>query len=107
MQTKFNQDYGGQEVEGGVATVDSSVTSFGDTMKRLNIIDMTGNSLQVQTSKVETDKSATKRAIARNKSNLLLQKVLKVKDQAKFNVKALVQREEYHENLAQQLEQEK
>ena len=58
-----------------------AVASFGDTMKRLNIIDMTGKALQVQTSAtLETSKLESKRALARNKSNLLLQKVLKVKD---------------------------
>ena len=41
-----------------------------------------------------------------NGRNLLLKKVMKAKDEAKFNVKALVVREEYQENLKVELERE-
>ena len=63
--------------------------SFGDAMKRLNIIDMTGNGAV----KIETSVSNDIALISgekMKKSQLLLKKVLKVKDEAKFNVKALV-----------------
>lgn len=38
---------------------------------------------------------------------MLLSRILKIKDEAKFNVKALVQKEEYQENLKLHLESEK
>lgn len=71
-------------------------------MKRLNIIDMTGSSVQIQTSAVSRPQQPRKTA----RTELLLRKVLKAKDEAKFNVKALVQREEYQENYKVQLQQE-
>ena len=77
-------------------------SSMQDTMKRLNIIDMTGSAVQTTSSLLTLQKENKQRP---NVSKLL-QKVQKVKDESKFNVKALVQKEEYQENLRVHLEQE-
>ena len=93
----------------GEASEKTSAASkdMGETMKRLNIIDMTGSSVQIQSSHAQYGQKVQLGSEAKQKSNLLLRKVLKTKDEAKFNVKALVQKEEYQENLKLHLEQEK
>ena len=48
MQSKFKTDYGNQGLES--ESTEKTAASLSDTMKRLNIIDMTGSATQIQTS---------------------------------------------------------
>lgn len=81
MQSKFKVEHGPDLGPGPNQKV---VTSMNDTMKRLNIIDMTGAATKVEIApSLQLPKT-------KQKSGLLLKKVLKIKDEAKFNVKALV-----------------
>ena len=80
MQAKFKVEHGAEQINQD----EKATSTFEETIRRLNIIDMTGTKTQVLTA------SSLQLPGEKKQSSLLLKKILKIKDEAKFNVKALV-----------------
>ena len=75
-------------------TDDVEMQDTATTYAKLNIIDMRGETNQPSSSFTALQQSTQ---LAQQKSSLL-KKITKIKDQSKFNVKALVQGEKYLED---------